>query len=77
MNAITVAKLPLLAVLKIFEPIVRIGLGVLAFCGTLIALFFRYFTDLPHVPFWGMLAFALGCALALMGYTHLVRLLSR
>ena len=77
MNAEALIRLPLFAFLKIVEPLVRIALGLLAFCGVIAAFFFRFFTDVPNFPFWGMLSAAVGCALLLMGYLNVVRWLSR
>ena len=57
--------------------ITLIVLGVLAFGGVLTAFFFQFFTDLQPFPFWQILAFGLGCALALMAYLSLVRWLTR
>ena len=70
------ARLPVFALLVILEPIVRVVLCGLAMLSALAAFFFEFLTALPEFPFWGMLGFSVGCALALMLYYALVRLFS-
>jgi hypothetical protein len=41
------------------------------------AFLFKLSRAAPHFPFWGMLAFSVGCALLLMGYHAIIRLFSR
>lgn len=73
MNAQTLIRSPLLPALRAGETQVKLILGVLAFCPTAVALFFRFLTDLPHVPFLEMLGFSAICALLLMAYLALIR----
>ncbi len=70
-------RLPVFAFLVILEPVARVVLCALALLGVLMAFFFEYLTTLPNFPFWGMLGFAVGCALLLALYYGLIRLFSR
>jgi hypothetical protein len=70
-------RLPVFALLVILEPIVRVVLCGLALLSALAALFFEFLTELPKFPFWGMLGFSVGCALALLLYYGLVRIFSQ
>lgn len=76
MNAQTLMRWPLLPALRAGEARVKMILGVLAFCPTAVALYFRFLTDLPHVPLLQMLGFSAICALLLMAYLALIRLLA-
>ena len=77
MNALTLMRWPLSTVLKSVEPQVKVILGVLALCPALLAFFFRFLTDLPHVPFLEMLGFSAACGLLLMAYLALLRVQRR
>ena len=70
-------RLPVFALLVVFEPIFRIVLSTLAILSAFFAFFFEYLTALVHFPFWGMLAFSAGCAMSLLFYYFLIRLFSR
>lgn len=70
-------RLPVFALLVVFEPIFRVVLSTLAILSAFFAFFFEYLTALPRFPFWGMLAFSAGCALSLLFYYFLIRLFSR
>lgn len=72
-----VIRLPIVAFLLIVEPIVRLVLSLAALFGILTAFLFEFSTAAPTFPFWGMVAFSVGCMLALMAYYALVELLSR
>ena len=69
-------RLPVLAVLLLAAPLVRLALGALGLLSLLAALFYRFFSPLPHPPFWTLLGFAVGCGLALVLYERLLRLFS-
>ena len=69
-------RLPVLTLLTILAPVLRVLLGSLALLGVVMALFWKLVGP-PHFPFVGMLAASVGCALALAGYNALLRLLSR
>jgi hypothetical protein len=69
-------RLPAITLLAILAPVVRFLLGSLALLGVLMALFWKL-AGPPHFPFVPMLAGAIGCGLALVGYEALLRLLSR
>lgn len=69
-------RLPLLALLKILEPLVSTLLAAAALLGTLTALFWRFVADRPHFPFFGVLALSVGCFLLLSLYHGAIRLLS-
>jgi hypothetical protein len=70
------ARLPVLAVLLLAAPVVRLALGALGLLSLMAALFYRFFSPLPHPPFWTLLGFAVGCGLTLLLYERLLRLLS-
>lgn len=72
-----VVRLPIFSVLLIFEPIVRLVLSWLTLLAVLTAFLFESSGAAPGFPFWGMIAFSVGCALALTGYYALLSLLSR
>ena len=70
-------RLPVLTLLVILEPLVRVLLAGLALLLVLVAILLEL-TAPPglHVPFWGMLATGIGCAWTLALYYWLLRLLS-
>lgn len=61
-------RLPIFSLLLIFEPIVRLVLSWLTLLAVLTAFLFEFSGAAPGFPFWGMIAFSIGCALALTGY---------
>ena len=69
-------RLPLLALLKILEPIISTVLAAAALLGTLTALFWKLASDRGHFPFFGVLALSVGCFLLLTLYHGAIRLLS-
>ena len=56
-------RLPLLALLKILEPIISTVLAAAALLGTLTAFFWKLASDRAHFPFFGVLALSVGCFL--------------
>jgi hypothetical protein len=72
----TAVRLPVLAVLVILEPVVRVVLAGFALLMTLTALFFACLRPLSAFPFWAMLAVATGSVGLLALYYALVRLFS-
>lgn len=70
------ARLPILGVLVILEPFVSITLSALTVLGIFFSLFFRFLIRLPHFPFWLMMGLSIGCAMTLMLYYLIVRMLS-
>ena len=69
-------RLPVLAMLLAFEPLVNVLGTLLCVALTLCAVFFEYAVHLPRFPFWGMLGGAVVCACAMMVYSALIRLFS-
>jgi len=69
-------RLPVFALLLVAAPLVRLALGALGLLSLLAALFYEFFSPLPHPPFWTLLGFAVGCGLTLLLYERLLRLLS-
>jgi hypothetical protein len=55
---------------------VRLVLGALGLLSLLAALFYEFFSSLPHPPFWTLLGFAMGCGLTLLLYERLLRVFS-
>ncbi len=69
-------RLPILALLVVMEPFVRVILSLLAALGVFTALFFEYLVRLPHFHFLLILGISAGCALLLFPYYLLIRLFS-
>ena len=68
-------RLPLLVLLTILAPVVRIVLGGFALVGTLTAFLFEFGSTRPF-PFFGMLAMSLGAYALLVLYEGLVQFLA-
>jgi hypothetical protein len=51
-------------------------LGALGRLSLLAALFYQFFSPLPHPPFWSLFGFGIGCGLALLLYERLLRVFS-
>ena len=71
-----VVRLPVLAVLLVLEPFVNLVLTAFGFLGIVIALILKFSGDLPHFPFWLMMAFSVGAILLLMLYHTLIGIFS-
>ena len=72
-----VVRLPVLAVLLVLEPFVNLVLTAFGFLGIVIALILKFSGDLPHFPFWMMMAFSTCAILLLMAYHALIGILSQ
>lgn len=72
-----IVRLPVLAVLIVLEPFVSLILTGFGFLGIVVALILKFSGDLPHFPFWLMMAFSVGSILLLMAYHTLISLFSR
>lgn len=72
-----IIRVPVLAVLLVFEPFVSFILATAGFLGIVVALILKSSGDLPHFPFWVMMAASVGAILLLMVYHLLIRLFSR
>ena len=71
------ARLPVLTVLVILEPVVRVLLAGFALLFVLVAFVLEWTAPATlHVPFWGMLAMGIGCAWLLALYYLVLRVLS-
>jgi hypothetical protein len=69
-------RLPVFAMLRLAEPLVRLTLGALGLLSILGALFYQVASSLPHPPVLSLLGFGVGCGLALLLYRRLLRLFS-
>jgi len=69
-------RLPVLALLVVLEPLVRLLLGACALIAVLCAFFFKLASNRPDFPFWGTLGFSLGCVALLAAYHALIRVFS-
>ena len=70
-------RLPVLTVLVILEPVVRVLLAGFALLFVLVACLLELTAPAAlHVPFWGMLATGIGCAWLLALYYLVIRVLS-
>lgn len=72
-----IVRLPVLAVLLVLEPLVSLVLAAFGFIGIVVAVILKFSGDLPHFPFWEMMAFSVGALLLLMAYHALIGILSR
>lgn len=72
-----IVRLPVLAVLLVLEPFVSLALTAFGFLGIVVALILKFSGDLPHFPFWLMMAFSIGAILLLMAYHLFIRIFSR
>ena len=71
------ARLPVLTVLVILEPVVRVLLAGFALLFVLVAFVLELTAPATlHVPFWGMLAMGIGCVWLLALYYLALRVLS-
>jgi hypothetical protein len=70
-------RLPALALLLLLEPLVSLLLTAVGFLGVVAAIALKCSGDLPHFPFWGMMAFSIGSVLLLMLYHVFIELLWR
>jgi hypothetical protein len=70
-----IARLPVLLLLVILEPLVTFVFAALALLGLLTTVLFLLVGP-PGFPVWTMLALSLGFAIALLPYHALIRLLS-
>jgi len=69
-------RVPVYVLLRIAQPIVRLGLGALALLSFLLALFYYLTSSLPHSPFLPLLGFSLLCGVILVVYEALLRVFS-
>lgn len=72
-----VVRLPVLAVLLVLEPFVSLILMGFGFLGIVVALILKFSGDVPHFPFWTMIAFSIGAILLQMAYHALIGVFSR
>lgn len=72
-----IVRLPVLAVLLVLEPFVSLILTGFGFLGIVVALILKFSGDLPHFPFWLMMAFSVGAMLLLMAYHAMIAIFSR
>jgi hypothetical protein len=69
------ARLPILLLLVILEPVVVFACGGLALMGVLAVVFFELVAA-PHFPMWSMLAISISFVFALALYEGAIRLFS-
>ncbi len=72
-----IARVPVLAILLVLEPLVSLILTAVAVFGFAAAVILRLSGNLPHFSFWDMAAFSLGSMLALTAYRTLLGVFSR
>jgi hypothetical protein len=72
-----VVRLPVLGVLLVLEPFVSLILTAFGFLGIVVALILKFSGDVPHFPFWLMMAVSIGAILLLMAYHALIGIFSR
>ena len=72
-----VVRFPLVALMVILEPVARLLLAGFALLITLTAFFLELvMPPQAHVPFWTLLAIAVGCMAVLTAYYAILRFLS-
>lgn len=54
-------SLPASIILRLFEPILRAIMPIIAVLGVLVSVVLESSGRAPHFPFWGAMAFFLGC----------------
>ena len=69
-------RLTVFAVLAVLEPVVRITLSLLAILMICVSVFNRFVVHTTHYPFWVMMGLAAGCAVVLILYYRLMRILA-
>lgn len=72
-----IVRLSVLTVLLVLEPLVSLILTAVAVFGLAAAVILQLSGNLPHYPFWGMVAFSAGSLLALTAYRTLIGIASR
>ena len=70
-------RLPLLAVLKIVEPVARVSLSAVALLGVLVSIVLRFSGAAPRFPFWLVLGMSLGCGALVFALGAVMRRLAR
>jgi hypothetical protein len=70
-------RLPVVVLLRLAEPLVRLTLCALGLLSLLMALFYAFLTSVPHRPYVPLLAFAVACGLVLLLYEAVLHRLSR
>ena len=59
-----------------FEPVVRVGMTLIALLGVITTVVLRFSGSAPHFPFWAALAFFVGCGALPVLYRAVLRLLA-
>ena len=72
-----IIRLPVLAVLLVLEPFVSLVLTAAGFLGIVVGVILRFSGDLPHFPFWEMMAFSIGALLLAVAYQAVIGIFSR
>ena len=70
-------RLPVLAALILFEPLVRLLLSGLGLIGAVTALIIELAARPPHFPFWATLAASVACVVLLGLYHAIIHCLSQ
>ena len=69
-------RIPVFAVLRLAEPLVRLVLSALGLLSIVMGLFYQFASSVPHRPSLILLGFGVGCGLTLLAYERLLRLFS-
>lgn len=69
-------RLTVFAILAVFEPIIRVALSLLTLVGISLSVFNRYVVYAPHFPFSLVIGMSTGCAVALVMYYKVMRILT-
>ena len=75
LGAFHVARLAVLTFMMLIEPVVRIVLCAAGFILTWSALLLRWTRHDPHLPFWSMIAYGIGCLWILAIFYWVMKLL--
>jgi hypothetical protein len=66
---------PVAALLRLLDPVVSTVSIAIAVTGILVSVVLELSGSAPHFPFWGALAFFIGCGLVPLIYSFLIRAL--
>ena len=75
--AFEVVRLPLLAILTLFAPVIEFLCGGLLLLGLLVSIAFKISNVGSSFPFWPVVGISLGFGVFVVVYYSLIRLLSR
>lgn len=67
---------PVVVLLRLLDPVVSTVSTAISVAGVLVSVVLELSGSAPHFPFWGAMAFFIGCGLVPMIYRSLIRVLA-